>query len=370
MTTEANRSSPLVAEFPMNNIQDFPEILNCLSTAVAICDRKLRIFVLNPSAQLLLDISQSHACGENICQYFNSTDLRPLVTDCLENSKATTLRQIYIQDAQHRPKIIDCMLTPIVLDGVQYLALEFNEVNTVVKSLNENTVRSGQRANSAVIRAIAHEIKNPLGGLRGAAQLLERELKNRSDLQEYTRIIVKETDRLCSLVDDMSSPQIPLRLERTNIHEVLEHVRALILAEEINNIEIVRDYDPSLPEVFVDQKQLIQAFINIVRNAIEAIQVTGKLTFRTRVERFATLGASRSQTVARIDIEDDGPGVPAEIYNRIFYPMISGKPDGEGLGLSIVHQIITRHEGTIACESSPGKTCFTVLLKFAKASQT
>ena len=167
---------------------------------------------------------------------------------------------------------------------------------------------------------------------------------------------------MCGLVDDMSGPQIPLLLSKINIYEVLEHVRKLALAE---GLQIVRDYDPSLPAVLGDQEQLIQVFINIARNAMEAIGNSGTITFRTRVQRQVTLGKVRYQNAARIDIEDDGPGIPEDLLDQVFYPMISGKPHGEGLGLSIVHQIILRHGGMVTCESTQGRTCFTVLLKFS-----
>ena len=346
-------------------VRESPQVLYALSTAIVICDDNLNIVLINPSAQSLLDSSENYALGDSILSYFEQPSTIEVLKKCLHTSQPTTLRQTELVDAKHQLKLVDCILTPASIEGSICLILEFNEVHAVVKQLLGNAMKIGQNANTAVIRAIAHEIKNPLGGLRGAAQLLDRELNDNSEMRDYTQIIVKETDRLCGLVDDMSGPQIPLLLSKINIYEVLEHVRRLALAEGANGLQIVRDYDPSLPTVLGDQKQLIQVFINIARNAMEAIGNSGTITFRTRVQRQVTLGKVRYQNAARIDIEDNGPGIPEDMLDQVFYPMISGKPHSEGLGLSIVHQIILRHDGIVTCESTPGRTCFTVLLKFS-----
>ncbi len=346
-------------------VRESPQVLYALSTAIVICDENLRIALINPSAQSLLDSSENYALGDSILSYFEQPSAIEVLKKCLHTSQPTTLRQTELVDAKHQLKLVDCILTPASIEGSICLILEFNEVHAVVKQLLGNAMKIGQNANTAVIRAIAHEIKNPLGGLRGAAQLLDRELNDNSEMRDYTQIIVKETDRLCGLVDDMSGPQIPLLLSKINIYEVLEHVRKLALAEGANGLQIVRDYDPSLPTVLGDQKQLIQVFINIARNAMEATGNSGTITFRTRVQRQVTLGKVRYQNAARIDIEDNGPGIPEDMLDQVFYPMISGKPHGEGLGLSIVHQIILRHGGIVTCESTSGRTCFTVLLKFS-----
>ena len=346
-------------------VRESPQVLYALSTAIVICDDNLKIVLINPSAQSLLDSSENYALGDSILSYFEQPSTIEVLKKCLHTSQSTTLRQTELVDANHQLKLVDCILTPASIEGSICLILEFNEVHAVVRQLLGNAMKIGQYANTAVIRAIAHEIKNPLGGLRGAAQLLDRELTDYSEMRDYTQIIVKETDRLCGLVDDMSGPQIPLFLSKLNIYEVLEHVRKLALAEGANGLQIVRDYDPSLPAVLGDQEQLIQVFINIARNAMEATGNSGTLTFRTRVQHQVTLGKIRYQNAARIDIEDNGPGIPEDMLDQVFYPMISGKPHGEGLGLSIVHQIILRHGGIVTCESTPGRTCFTVLLKFS-----
>ncbi len=337
-----------------------------LSTAIIVCDSDLNVSLTNPSAHSLLAISENQVLGTSVLKYFQQESTSELLNTILHTSQIATLRQVSLYDSHHRAHLVDCIVTPIVFDNSQHLILEINEVKAVAKKLEKDSVDFGQSTNNAVIQAVAHEIKNPLGGLRGAAQLLERKLGNSPHLHTYTDIIVKEADRLCALVDNMSMRQMPLNLSSFNIHRVLEHVRALVFAETPNNIRLVRDYDPSLPSIIGDQEQLIQAFLNLVRNSVEAVGNQGVITIRTRVERQVTIGKIRYVRAAKIDILDDGCGIPQNLIDQIFYPMISGKPKGEGLGLSIVHRIVSRHGGAVTCNSTPGNTCFTVLLKFAE----
>lgn len=346
------------------NIRESSDALFQLSTAIVVCDDKFQVLLINPAAQELFDAGDKLTFGESIFSFFRNPDSRPLLEQCLSTNQSTVVRQTQILDAQRREKFVDCILTPMSFQDSNYLILEFNEVDKVVRNFKKNTIEASQIVNSAVVRMMAHEIKNPLGGIRGAAQLLDRELEVHPDLREYTKIIVKETDRLCGLVDGMVGPQAPTFLKEVNIYEILEHVRTLAIAEGLAENQIVRDYDPSLPTIQGDAEQLIQVFVNIVRNALEATDDRIELKLRTRVQRHVNIGKHHYQRVAQIDIEDNGPGVPEEILDQIFCPMISGKNQSEGLGLSIVHQIITRHGGTISCESKPGQTCFTIFLRF------
>ncbi len=341
------------------------DVLGNLSTSVIVCDTGLNIRLINPAAQSLLDISERNAAGASVEQFFSESGSSNILRNSVLRSQPTIIRHTELLDASRRRKLVDCILTPAPADRADHLVLEFNEINVLARRALEDTMERGQSAHTAVIRGIAHEIKNPLGGLRGAAQLLDRELSDRGHLKNYTRIIIQETDRLCNLVDAMSSPQMPLKFSAVNIHEVLEHVRTLLLAEASGECTIDRDYDPSLPAVLGDREQLIQAVLNIVRNAVEAAADDGYLCFRTRVERQVTIDSMRHASVARIDIEDRGPGIPADMLDHVFYPMISGTAKGDGLGLSIVHRIVNRHGGHISCTSQPGATCFTLLLKFA-----
>jgi two-component system nitrogen regulation sensor histidine kinase GlnL len=220
-----------------------------------------------------------------------------------------------------------------------------------------------QETTKAVIRSLAHEIKNPLAGVRGAAQLLARELPDEG-LTEYTEVIIREADRLRDLVDRLLGSQQQLSLHDLNIHEVLEHLRMLLQAETENRITIIRDYDPSLPSLPIDRAQLIQAVLNIMRNALQAAAHIEDcvLTLRTRSQRQFTIGTKRHRLVCRIDISDNGPGVPEELKHAIFIPMVTGRAEGTGLGLAISQSIINRHGGLLECDSSPGNTRFTIYL--------
>jgi two-component system nitrogen regulation sensor histidine kinase GlnL len=208
---------------------------------------------------------------------------------------------------------------------------------------------------------LAHEIKNPLGGLRGAAQLLERELPD-PNLREYTRIIIDEADRLQTLMNRMIGPNRMLTRGLVNIHNVLEHVRGLMQAEFPNGPRVSRDYDPSIPDLTADQDHLIQAFLNLARNACAAAGIAGFIELRTRVLRQFTIGNQRHRLVLRVEVLDNGPGIPEELKDHIFFPMVSGQKGGTGLGLPIAQELISQHGGLIECESRPGETRFFVYL--------
>lgn len=219
-----------------------------------------------------------------------------------------------------------------------------------------------QAAAKMLVRGLAHEIKNPLGGLRGAAQLLDLELSD-PELKEYTQIIIAESDRLQGLMDKMLGPNKLPHKTQLNIHEVLERVRQLVLAESNRKFAIVQDYDPSIPEIYADKNQLIQAFLNIVRNSIQAMEEEkGSITVKTRICRQMTIGRKRNKLAAKIDIIDNGPGINKDMLGKIFYPMVTGRANGTGLGLSIAQSLIHQHNGLIECESRPGHTVFSIYL--------
>jgi two-component system, NtrC family, nitrogen regulation sensor histidine kinase GlnL len=247
-------------------------------------------------------------------------------------------------------------VTRIDAFGVALLA-ELRPIEQQLRIEREARIESEQQANRELIRNLAHEIKNPLGGLRGSAQLLERELE-RQELREYTQVIIKEADRLQTLMDRMLTPHRTPRLEPVGVHEVLERVRSLVRAEF--GIEIVRDYDPSLPEFLGDREQLIQAVLNIARNSA---QVGSKhITFKTRALRQVTILKQRHRLALELQVIDDGPGVPEEIQDRIFNPLVSGREGGTGLGLSLAQTFVHYHHGVIEFESRPGRTIFRILL--------
>jgi two-component system nitrogen regulation sensor histidine kinase GlnL len=246
-------------------------------------------------------------------------------------------------------------------DAEAELLVELHQVDRQLRITREENLLTQHHATQALIKGLAHEIKNPLGGLRGAAQLLERELPDPA-LREYTRIIIEEADRLQALMNRMIGPNRMPSRARVNIHTVLEHVRGLILAENPMGPAVHRDYDPSIPEFTADQDRLIQAFLNIARNAAAAAGRAGILGFRTRVLRQFTIGSRRHRLVLLAELSDDGPGIPEEIKDHIFFPMVSGHPGGTGLGLPIAQELINQHGGLIECESRPGETRFFVYL--------
>jgi two-component system nitrogen regulation sensor histidine kinase GlnL len=247
--------------------------------------------------------------------------------------------------------------------------VELSNADWHQRVLREENLIAQHNVSSALIRGMAHEIKNPLGGLRGAAQLLERELHS-DELKEYTRIIIQEADRLRKLLDRMSGPNALPDKKELNIHEILEHVRQLVSAESPENVHIERDYDPSIPSLQADRDQLIQAFLNVIRNARQSIgSKPGTITLRTRTERQFTIGLQRHRLVLRVDVIDDGPGIPAELKESIFYPMVTGREEGTGLGLSIAQSMAHYHDGLIACQSVPGNTCFSIWLPISKGIQ-
>jgi two-component system nitrogen regulation sensor histidine kinase GlnL len=241
------------------------------------------------------------------------------------------------------------------------LVLEFRQLDQQLKIAREERILEHQQLNRELIRNLAHEIRNPLGGIRGSAQLLERELPD-AELREYTQVIVKEADRLQILMDRMLTPHRLPQISSVNIHEVLERVRSLILAEFPDGIRIRRDYDTSLPDLSGDREQLIQAILNVARNAAQAMNGKGEIHLVTRIARSITLSKQRYRHAVQVEIIDNGPGVPQHLREKIFYPLISGRDEGTGLGLSLAQNFINQHHGIIEFDSAPGRTRFTIVL--------
>jgi len=257
---------------------------------------------------------------------------------------------------------IDLSISVNEPDGAaRTLLLEIHPIDRLLRISREEGLLMAQEATRSVLRSLAHEIKNPLGGLRGAAQLLERELPN-DELREYTRIIIGEADRLRALVDSLLGPARALERVSVNIHELLDHVYRLVRAEAPEAVAITRDYDPSLPPLQLDRDQMIQAMLNLARNAVQALGRHGQLTIRTRAITGGTIGEKRHRVVASVQFEDNGPGVPAELGETIFYPLVTAQPGGTGLGLAVAQDIATRHDGLVEFESRPGHTVFSLLL--------
>jgi two-component system nitrogen regulation sensor histidine kinase GlnL len=346
--------------------------LEHLATAVILLNDERQVIYANPGAEVLFALSAKQMTGLALSQVFPACEV---LHTALENAICTNSpfreHEFVITTVRQQPLAVTCTITPVDQPNVG-LVLEFQQMDQQLRMAREERMLVQQQANTELLRNLAHEIRNPLGGLRGAAQLLEHELPHPS-LREYTQVIIKEADRLQLLMDRLLVPHRMPKYEPTNIHEVLERVRSLLLAEspaglanDWANITVQRDYDTSLPEIIGDREKLIQAVLNIARNAAQAIQASGQkdghIILRTRAERQVTLAKKRYRVAIKLEIIDNGPGIPADIRERIFFPLVSGREGGSGLGLSLAQTFITQHHGMIECESLAGRTCFTILL--------
>jgi two-component system nitrogen regulation sensor histidine kinase GlnL len=258
-------------------------------------------------------------------------------------------------------RVIDFTMTPLDSEFERkYLLMEISDATQRQRISRENELMARLDSSRQMVRQLAHEIKNPLGGLRGAAQLLERELHEH--LREYTGVIISEADRLTALVDSMIGPARAPQKALINIHEICEHVFRLLRSEARAGVLVERDYDPSLPNAEVDANQIIQALLNIARNALLAVGERGRIVIRTRIAANVNIGSQRHRLAASLQVEDNGPGVPPEIADTIFFPLVTGRANGTGLGLAVSQDLVTRHGGLIEFESKPGRTVFTILL--------
>lgn len=354
----------------------YKHILDNLTTAVLALSPSLRIEYLNPAAESLLETSLTRMRDAPVCDLFvEPAEALETLHAAAGNGHSYTKREAEFRLVTGAHFTVDYSVTPYAPEP-SGLLLEIQPRDRLIRITREEDIISQHETTRILVRGMAHEIKNPLGGIRGAAQLLDRELNDEGQ-KEYTRVIIDEADRLRGLVDRMLGPNRALRLATTNVHEVLERVKTLLEAESRGRLQFDRDYDPSLPELDGDKEQLIQAFLNIARNAMEAAfehndcesgteQPT--ITFRTRALRQFTIGHHRYRLACRIDVIDNGPGIPHELLQNVFYPMISGRANGTGLGLSITQSIIGQHHGLVECKSEPGCTNFTVFLPLEEKS--
>jgi len=338
------------------------QILDNLTTAVLWFDDQFQLFSINSSAETLLETSAKQAHGLPIQQVLAHEKLTPEILSQIVAKRCSLIeRGLRLHFLGARTIAVDCIVTPVFETAQQYLLVELIQVDQHIRITREENLLLQQQAARNVIRGLAHEIKNPLGGLRGAAQLLERELPN-AQLREYTDIIIEEADRLQSLLNRMLQPNVASHKRITNIHQVLIRVRQLLLSELGESLSILSDFDPSIPEFNADPDQLIQAILNIMRNAAQAMDGRGKILISTRIHRQMTLGNKRHKLLLRINIKDNGPGVPDDILDQIFYPLVTGRAEGTGLGLSIAQSLVNQHDGIVECDSIPGKTIFTLWL--------
>ncbi|MDR1662730.1 MAG: PAS domain-containing protein [Azoarcus sp.] len=334
--------------------------LELLSSAVVLVDAGLLVRYLNPSAENLFAISRRKLAGQPLRALLGEpSPLAGAVRNALDPNWSYTGPDLKVQIPGGAKINIDCTVSPVEAGDIR-LVLEFRPIDAQLRVAREELLLHQQQASRELIRNLAHEIKNPLGGIRGSAQLLQSELSG-PQLREYTEVIIAETDRLQDLMSRLLSSHNIVHPALLNIHDVLERVRRLILAE-FPDILINRDYDTSLPELTADREQLIQAFLNIARNAAQALEGKGEIILRSRVARQVTIAKRRFKMALELHVLDNGPGIPEEIRDKIFYPLVSGRDGGSGLGLSLAQNFVERHQGMIEVDSSPGRTCFTVLL--------
>lgn len=325
---------------------------------------------LNPAAENILGISVRRAIGEPVLRLL---DDEPELRDIL--SRVSKTGDHYANEMRLAPtevhaeeRIVDCRVSPIDCDEAA-LIVEITDVTRRARISRENALLIQHGAGRQMIRQLAHEIKNPLGGIRGAAQLLERQLDD-DELREYTDVVISETDRLVSLVDTLLGPGGPPNKAPVNVHELLEYVVRIIEAENKPTLKIKRDYDPGLPLIDLDRDHIVQAFLNLVRNAATALEGQGVITLRSRAVLNYTIGDTRHRVIASIEIEDDGPGIPDDLQDSIFYPLVTSRPDGTGLGLPAAQELLSRHGGLIEFESRPGRTVFLVRIPLDQAQST
>jgi two-component system nitrogen regulation sensor histidine kinase GlnL len=343
------------------------QLIDNLSTALLVFDGDLSLSFISPSAQAMLELSESRGLGCPLADLFPAQpELMHLDSAGSLPDHAYTHRGITLGTGSGQEIIADCTISPLLNDQRDAVGLifEIHPVDRILRINRDEGLIASQQNARALMRGLAHEIKNPLGGLRGAAQLLARELPDPA-LEEYTNIIIEEADRLRDLVDRMLGPHREPQLVSLNIHEILEHICSLLQAEVGDRTVFQRDYDPSLPDLRGDRSQLIQATLNIVRNAVQATDLLAgerTIVLRTRVQRQFTIGTHCHRLVCRLDIVDNGPGIDEDIRHYLFTPMVSGRPDGTGLGLAISQSIISRHQGLIKFQSEPGHTEFTIYL--------
>ncbi|EED34921.1 nitrogen regulation protein NtrB [Luminiphilus syltensis NOR5-1B] len=336
--------------------------VDLLATAVVLVDGDWRVVDINQAAETLLEISASRALNARLDEVLErDAGWEDPLMQARNDIVPVVRRGIEFRLRGGKAHTVDLTISPIERGVEISLILEFTPVDRMHR-INEGAgLWEAQMSLREVVRGLAHEVKNPLGGIRGAAQLLSRELPDPA-LLEYTTVIMSEVDRLKALVDRLLGPREQLTPAPMNIHEILERVRRLITAEAGGRIRLVRDYDPSLPEFEADQGQLTQAVLNIAKNAVEAMPDGGILTFRTRAQRQYTMGGKRHKLVCMVEVQDSGTGIEPDMLNRLFLPMVTGRADGSGIGLAIAQTIANRHGGLVQCESQPGDTRFTLLL--------
>lgn len=344
-------------------------LIDHLSTAVVKLDNGLLIEYLNPAAEILLAVSRRRVYGQSIENvFFEDEHGLAALNDAVVTGHPFTKREAKFEMPNGKKLFLDYTVTPVMgaSNGTESLLIELYPRNRMKRIFQEDELLVTHQTSKELIRGLAHEIKNPLGGIRGAAQLISRSFKDEG-LKDYTQVIIEESDRLRDLVDRLLGPRQLPKKESINVHKVIERVNQLVSVEANDQVRFIRDYDPSIPDIMGDSSQLIQALLNVVRNAMQALlqddtQADKQVRVMTRTLRQFTIGSKRHKLVCKISVIDNGPGIPSAILKTLFYPMVSGRADGTGLGLSIAQSIINQHDGLIECKREPHQTLFNILL--------
>lgn len=341
----------------------YSTIVDNQATAILLLNKKCELEYMNSAAEAIFSVSSKRAKGIKFASMLvdDDNEFHERMHDSIKRGESWTEHECLLRMNDHREVTANCTINPIEIEGDEKALVEIITLDRQLKILKESHLLKEHQATRSMLRGMAHEIKNPLGGLRGAAQLLEAELDS-NELTEYTRIIIKEADRLHKLVDRMLGPNMVPNKMPHNIHEVLHHVYSLVSAEEDKSINFRIDYDPSIPMINFDRDLLVQAILNITRNAIRAVETDAEIIFKTRVLRRHTINGKAHKLVACLSVIDNGPGICEDIAAKIFFPMVSGQTDGTGLGLAISQMLINQHDGLIEFESVAGRTEFRVLL--------
>lgn len=344
--------------------------LDALTTGVVVIDAGGRLEHANVAAQSLLALGLNSARGRRLVDLFVDADpLQLALHRARQSNEPVSEYEVSLRPVtgDRDTRTVDLAITPFESsEGARRYVLELSDAEPRVRRQREQALRARLDGGRLMTRQLAHEVKNPLGGLRGAAQLLARELPDPA-LREYTAIIISEADRLTTLVDQMLGPVRPLRRTRLNVHEICEHVYQLLRAEAAAAVTLERDYDPSLPEGFFDRDHLVQALLNITRNALQAVGSSGRIVLRTRAAPQTHIGHIRHRLAVRIDVVDDGPGVPEHLRTTLFFPLVTSRPQGTGLGLAVSQELVNRHGGLIEFASEPGRTTFSLLLPLSES---
>lgn len=349
-----------------------PRLVEHLRTGVLLLDRTLRITYLNPAAEQLLGSSRRQLAGRTFDQAIPGLEsLRPMLERASSTGEDISGREMRLNIPRSGGAAIalDCTVSRRDAEaGDGPLLVEISDASRRLRISRESALLAQLEVSRAIVRRLAHEIRNPLGGIRGAAQLLERELSDPAQ-HEYTRLIIRESDRLAGLTDSMLGPGGRPERESLNVHELVEHAYRLLRAEAPGSVRIERDYDPSLPEITVDRGQVIQAILNVARNALQAVGRDGSIVFRTRALTNHAIGSNLHRLVACVELEDSGSGIPESLRETLFYPLVSGRSEGTGLGLALAQDLIRRQDGLIEVASHRAPTRFRILFPIGEIDE-